>query len=830
MIIRELRLNPFAGLADQKLHFVRGLNVVVGPNEAGKSTIVNALKMVLFVPTNYDLTLFKKEISRYMPLTGGDTIQVELSFLTEPGQKPYRLFKAWGAKKESRLVLPDGGILTDPQKVQDKLRELLVLKEGTYHGVLFAYQSRLGTTLEALSKDPEPRHHLADVLRRVIYQTDGVSVDLLGERLQERSRQFFSRWDQNLAAPQGNRGIEHPWKREVGEILKAYYDKERLRQKLEEALEYERDLDAINERIRQVGEELQRLKDYVAANAKLVEDARRRRLLKARLDSCLKDEGHLKDICKKWPVLEEEVRDGAADLERLRKKQGALAEELSQARTYESQNEARERFRQAEKKRAALIKAQATLADLREVSAKDLETLEDLHLRLAEYRASLQAGKLRLNFTPAVPMTIQAAKDLEAASDYALKAGQVLELDAGGFISLEHADWELTVKSGEIEFEQLAKAYKQTSADFHRLLKRLGVQDVAGARKAHETYHNQVAAVKRLEDDLEEILAGQSYEDLKAAVQQALQAPPSRSGTEVAEELGETRTALSQAEKELAEKRDQLSKWQDAYKSLDSLVEKLADLRGEVRGIEQVLAQLAPLPPEVTDEEAFINEFKAQQVRMEEKQKAWHDLLLERSELQGRAPGETAEDIVPQLQEAERLFEETLKEGEALITIQKVFEEVKAEMDGQTLSPWLSDLGHFLGVLTDGRYVTLEFPDRDSEWAVRQDGLQVPGPLLSGGARVSLGLAVRLSMARHFLQGLDGFLVMDDPIVELDDAGRQQAAAQVIQEFAKEKQVIVLTCKQAHAELLGGHRINLTGEECFFEGQRPAIEALGQNH
>jgi predicted ATP-dependent endonuclease of OLD family len=41
VIIRELKLNPFAGLADQDLKFTQGLNVVVGPNEAGKSTIVN---------------------------------------------------------------------------------------------------------------------------------------------------------------------------------------------------------------------------------------------------------------------------------------------------------------------------------------------------------------------------------------------------------------------------------------------------------------------------------------------------------------------------------------------------------------------------------------------------------------------------------------------------------------------------------------------------------------------------------------------------------------------------------------------------------------------
>jgi ABC-type multidrug transport system ATPase subunit len=103
----------------------------------------------------------------------------------------------------------------------------------------------------------------------------------------------------------------------------------------------------------------------------------------------------------------------------------------------------------------------------------------------------------------------------------------------------------------------------------------------------------------------------------------------------------------------------------------------------------------------------------------------------------------------------------------------------------------------------------------ESEEALRQDGLRVPGLLLSGGAKVSFGLAVRLSIASHFLHDLGGFLVMDDPVVDLDDVGRQQAAVQVIQEFTKQKQIIVLTCKKSHADLLGGHRIDLQRAECI---------------
>ncbi len=51
MILRRLHLHPFAGAADREVILGPGLNVVLGPNEAGKSTLRRALRQVLFVPT-----------------------------------------------------------------------------------------------------------------------------------------------------------------------------------------------------------------------------------------------------------------------------------------------------------------------------------------------------------------------------------------------------------------------------------------------------------------------------------------------------------------------------------------------------------------------------------------------------------------------------------------------------------------------------------------------------------------------------------------------------------------------------------------------------------
>jgi len=48
MILRSIELESFGRFRGQTVEFRRGLNLVIGPNEAGKSTIAEAVPAVLF--------------------------------------------------------------------------------------------------------------------------------------------------------------------------------------------------------------------------------------------------------------------------------------------------------------------------------------------------------------------------------------------------------------------------------------------------------------------------------------------------------------------------------------------------------------------------------------------------------------------------------------------------------------------------------------------------------------------------------------------------------------------------------------------------------------
>jgi uncharacterized protein YhaN len=69
-------------------------------------------------------------------------------------------------------------------------------------------------------------------------------------------------------------------------------------------------------------------------------------------------------------------------------------------------------------------------------------------------------------------------------------------------------------------------------------------------------------------------------------------------------------------------------------------------------------------------------------------------------------------------------------------------------------------------------------------------------------------MALRLSMADYFLKINEGFLIMDDPMTDMDII-RQAKTVSCLNDYAQTRQVIVFTCHQSHADQFDGNRINL---------------------
>jgi exonuclease SbcC len=117
-------------------------------------------------------------------------------------------------------------------------------------------------------------------------------------------------------------------------------------------------------------------------------------------------------------------------------------------------------------------------------------------------------------------------------------------------------------------------------------------------------------------------------------------------------------------------------------------------------------------------------------------------------------------------------------------------------------------LSGYASAITSGKYETVPMEEGLPEGFVTQGGVFLPHDLLSAGTRDTLALALRLSMAEYFLEESDGFLFMDDPLVNLDPE-RQKNAAEILARFAEKRQIVLFSCHPSNADLLGGTLVRL---------------------
>ena len=94
MILAKLYLFPLGTFSKKLLEFAPGMNVVLGPNEAGKSTVFNAARLVLLVSTDLAKRERERLVGPHLPVTGGDFIRVAAEL--HKGGEVFKLTRRWG--------------------------------------------------------------------------------------------------------------------------------------------------------------------------------------------------------------------------------------------------------------------------------------------------------------------------------------------------------------------------------------------------------------------------------------------------------------------------------------------------------------------------------------------------------------------------------------------------------------------------------------------------------------------------------------------------------------------------------------------------------------
>jgi hypothetical protein len=122
MRLRRIHIVNFAAIGNVDVEFGPGLNVLYGPNDLGKSTVVAAIRLGLLLPHT------STHGEQYVGWTGGDDPLVEMTFESE-AQRIWRIRKQFGKSGSSLLQESKNGHDFDDvergRKVDAKLRDIL---------------------------------------------------------------------------------------------------------------------------------------------------------------------------------------------------------------------------------------------------------------------------------------------------------------------------------------------------------------------------------------------------------------------------------------------------------------------------------------------------------------------------------------------------------------------------------------------------------------------------------------------------------------------------------------------------------------------------------
>lgn len=795
-------MNPFGCIASMELNFQRGMNVILGQNEAGKSTIFNAIQKALFTASRLRKTEFEKEVRRFLPVGGGDTLHVELNFAIN--EEPYTIRRKWGSKPSAEFVLPNGAVISDEDHIKNHMNSILPATEGTFKSILMTYQSGLSRTVEELDK--EAIRQLGDILRVAVYETDGVSVDRFKENIDRLYNEYFSHWDKRNDYPEKERGIENPWQKEVGRILEAFYKKERISKSLELATEFEEELDSLNRQLSESMKRIAELEDYISRNKKPVDDAKERRILNLELSSIKKDVDDLKTANSQWPVSESKIKEIKENIPLLEEKLKALEKEKEDAVIEERNKELRERFKKIKDKKDALDKAEERLNSVQKIDKAELEEIREAFEKKNTLKASITAGKLTLNVNPKTDFPLTIKKDLDEIVTHQIYKDQFFTIEAGGVISLEHPDWTMVITSGEGNMKGLLNQYSKAETNLNELLKRYGLKTLEDATSINRTYEDCINEVERAKKNLKEELGTDSYEELEQKISEMTPEHPVRPLKDIIEQISNVSYEINKLNDELKAHEKLIKGFEEKYKSKDELLITLAQALNREREIEEKIKGLVPLPEGIEDIESFIKGYDQMKEELEKERNKRNQLQLKIAELE--KPEQSSEELKAQLKEAEDEFYSINKKGEAIAKIRELTDGILKQLDADTFAGLKKDLEDYISMVTEKRYCLVSMDGSIPKGFIRSDGELLSYNLLSAGTQDVLSLALRLAMANYFLKEANGFLMMDDPLVNMDPE-RQKRASELLKAYATKKQVIIFTCHPSHAELLGGNMVEI---------------------
>ena len=832
-----------------------GLNLFIGPNEAGKSTIAEAVRTVFL--ERYKASHLK-DLLPWGKASGQPS--VEVSFTLDG--VACMLAKQFVTRQRCDLRI--GQQVFGEDEAEDRLAALLGFSRAT-RGAMKADQAGVpgllwvqqGETHDVRDASGHAALYLRDALTQLSGGNSSAGEDVLIGAVQRELRQLLTartqrstgplaEAEQALATLAGERDTLDAQRRQFDENLtrlatqqEAFEDAQRKRpweaheQKAAQAqaraaalAELERSVQGLAQTLHvsevELAMSLQQEQSAAELEATLAND--RQQLEHAKAAVLTADAEHAQ--ASAGVARCQQISDAAARALELANA-AVMAQELNNQIALHKDEIARleTSIAAAEAAQTAVLDATRSAASL-EIDVAQLQRLQALESRISVLRARKEAAMTRIDYRLSGGAIVVGGETLTGEGVLRLDDEQTIELPGVG---------ELRIVPGVSDLAALRTELSDAEAQQAELLRALGAGSLSDAQTRHEQWKAQVAALKSQQDILA-VHAPKGIEPLRASLASALARNqtaekrlaelPDVAGAPGVDEArrtsDEARQAIESAARMLAQASERRS---TALASSGSLAEQVHRKEAQLQD-EAFRARRSQWQAKIVEQRARVDALTKQRdernqelgaartddpaaemkryrasaelarTEQQERQVRIAELRSQLETMGASGLGERLAAVHASIEQMERRKAELSLRAGALSLLDKVLVEERDAAVAQLRAPLTERLGHYLKRLFPQS--ALELGDDLSPIALQRDGRIDTLDALSFGTREQMGILARLAYADLLkASGRPTLLMLDDAAVHTDGT-RRDALKRALLDAATRHQILLFTC---HPEL-----------------------------
>ena len=792
MNIKTIKTRQFAGIKNKEVELESGLNILVGNNETGKSTLIELIYQMLYRNSKLSKREDKDFFEKYIPSNEkGDVVDGTLVFTTSEGE--YTLNKKWGVVSECELVDSDGNITANEEKIREVVAAELIYKQGLYDDVVFVSQNNKLNVVEhilnKLDKKAAVKQDLVSIIAaEEMTSTEGISPEDIEKIIQSKLDALSGHWDFVMDGPEKRRGIENPWAKDVGIILKSYYQLAELEEKLRKGEMVEKAIEADNIKIHEAKKKFEEHSAEKYEYEKYAEIlATYKSGMKLRQEYKIKQEEINRDLIS-YPELIKSY-EKAVELDVLLK-----AEKIINS------------YRSIEGMKNKLSEARALVDGKMKVDADDERRLTEAETAIIGLNARLSnldlaASIKKLGTADIIVKSVATGKNIDISTGN-FDINETVEITIPGIMNL-------IITARGVDVEEIKKQLAEATAGYNAILNKYKVSNIKELRAKKEEYAELLKRFEFVNEEYNRLTTGVELSKLELEYNEVKGKEEQFTGlNEKIEELCKSEpitSFIAKQEQKIEIIRDKYGK-DDTVNTMKSCLSKVEVEIGKLESIEDYVANIPEKYLKLTDLDEYKSYLNSNIDNANHNIKEAEAVLREDE----RKLGDVAlDDLRIYIDDAALELQRHKDEYERWKHILEVLENTRENMAGESTMPDVKErFARYLSVITEGRIV-LQSMDDNMDINIYSGNNPIKYAILSEGTKDTIALAFRLAILEHLFPEGGGLVVFDDPFTEMDES-RTRQACRLVQKFADTgNQVIFVTCDNKYRQLLSGKLIEI---------------------